>query len=535
MESTTPVTETEAQQAERSLCSLPADVRVSARALRNVEWIERHLRVPGGKHVGRRLRLRMWQRRFMHAAYPDEGYVRTAVISIARKRGKTPFAAMLVLLHLVGPEAVRNGELYSSAQSRDQAAIVYKYAEQMLRMSPELDAWCTVRSSRKEIHCTELGTTYKALSKEAKTKYGLGPCFLVHDELGQVKGPTSELYDALETATLAQERPLSLIISTQAASDADLLSQIIDTAQESPSPDTVIMLEYCPEKRADGSPIDLYSDEALQLAYPDMHEGTQNITELRLQADKAKRSPSAAASYRNLVLNQRTDATVPFIAREVWDSCGAAPKAAPPGTKLFLGLDLSAVADLTACVAIYDLLGVWQVLPTFWLPSEPPLRERGLRDRAPYAVWHEQGHLLTTPGKAIEYSYVAAWLFGLWRRNQFMCAFDRWAMPHLRPWLKVAGFSQHQIDTRFLPFGQGTASMSPALRVLETDALNGRLAHGKHPVLTMCSANARVTGTDANNRKLDKQRSRGRIDGMVALTMARGIAENESGAKVILG
>jgi phage terminase large subunit-like protein len=77
--------------------------------------------------------------------------------------------------------------------------------------------------------------------------------------------------------------------------------------------------------------------------------------------------------------------------------------------------------------------------------------------------------------------------------------------------------------------------MSPALRVLETDALNGRLAHGKHPVLTMCAANARVTGTDANNRKLDKQRSRGRIDGMVALTMARGIAENESGAKVILG
>jgi phage terminase large subunit-like protein len=51
----------------------------------------------------------------------------------------------------------------------------------------------------------------------------------------------------------------------------------------------------------------------------------------------------------------------------------------------------------------------------------------------------------------------------------------------------------------------------------------------------MCAANARVTGTDANNRKLDKQRSRGRIDGMVALTMARGIAENESGAKVILG
>ena len=72
--------------------------------------------------------------------------------------------------------------------------------------------------------------------------------------------------------------------------------------------------------------------------------------------------------------------------------------------------------------------------------------------------------------------------------------------------------------------GQGFQSMSPALRDLEADILNTRIAHGGHPVLTMCAANATVRSDPAGNRKLDKMKSHGRIDGMVALAMARAVA-----------
>jgi hypothetical protein len=61
---------------------------------------------------------------------------------------------------------------------------------------------------RKQIACAELGTLYRALSAEASTAYGLSPIFIVHDELGQVRGPSSELYEALETSVGAQEQPL---------------------------------------------------------------------------------------------------------------------------------------------------------------------------------------------------------------------------------------------------------------------------------------------------------------------------------------
>ncbi|MDN6109271.1 MAG: phage terminase family protein, partial [Enterobacterales bacterium] len=48
-----------------------------------------------------------------------------------------------------------------------------------------------------------------------------------------------------------------------------------------------------------------------------------------------------------------------------------------------------------------------------------------------------------------------------------------------------------------------------------------------HPVLTMCAQNAVVVKDAAGNRKLDKSKATGRIDGMVAMTMAAGAANGE--------
>jgi phage terminase large subunit-like protein len=54
--------------------------------------------------------------------------------------------------------------------------------------------------------------------------------------------------------------------------------------------------------------------------------------------------------------------------------------------------------------------------------------------------------------------------------------------------------------------------------------LNGRVRHGGHPVLRMCAVNAVVTKDPAGNRKLDKSKATGRIDGMVALAMSMAVA-----------
>lgn len=481
-----------------------------------IAWIEKHLRIPEGRFVGQPVKLRPWQKAFIRQVYDAKPRTRRAILSMGRKNAKTALAAMLLLLHLCGTRAQPNSQLYSAAQSREQAAILFNLAAKMVRMAPTLAAFVTVRDTAKELVCGELGTKYRALSADATTAYGLSPVFIVHDELGQVKGPRSELYEALETATAAQDEPLSVIISTQAATDADLLSVLIDDAVNNKPAGVVVLLHT-----ADPA-LDPFSEEAIRQANPAFGD-FQNADEVLAMAEDARRIPSREGEYRNLVLNQRVEVNSPFISKAIWMSCAAPVVDSLEGLPVYGGLDLSEVNDLTAEVLIAPVDGVWHVKPTFWLPGEG-LRERARQDRVPYDVWADQGHLLTTPGRTIEYEYVAGHLRQVFDRYDVrQMAFDRWNFRHLRPWLVKAGFSEDELG-RFVEFGQGFQSMSPALRDLESAILNGRLAHGGHPVLTMCAANAVVQSDPAGNRKLSKAKSRGRIDGMVSLAMAMSVA-----------
>ena len=198
------------------------------RGERNIAWIEEYCRLPEGRHVGQIVRLTRHQKEWIKLIYDSP--TRLFILSMARKNAKTALSAFLLLLHLCGFEARPNSQLYSAAQSREQAAILFELAAKMVRMNRDLSAVVTIRDTAKQLLCPQLGTVYRALSAEASTAYGLSPVFVVHDELGQVRGPRSELYEALETASAAQHSPLSIVISTQAPTEADLLSTLIDDA-----------------------------------------------------------------------------------------------------------------------------------------------------------------------------------------------------------------------------------------------------------------------------------------------------------------
>jgi phage terminase large subunit-like protein len=489
-----------------------------SRARRNIAWIERYCCVPEGKDVGKPVKLRAWQRKEIGKIYGSP--TRRAIISFGRKNGKTALAAFLLLLHLCGPEAKPNSQLYSAAQSREQASVLFNLAAKSVRMSPDLHSVIIIRDTAKELVCAEIGTKYRALSADASTAYGLSPVFTVHDELGQVKGPRSELYEALETASGAHEEPLSVIISTQAPTDGDLLSILIDDARKGIDPRVKLSIyEADPD-------LDPFTEKAIKQANPAFGD-FQNAKETLAMAEDARRMPSREPEFRNLILNQRVEMNSPFISRSVWQANGGEVSDWNE-VEEFAGLDLSATADLTAFVPIAWVNDAWEVKPTFWLPKEG-LREKSRTDRVPYDVWAADGQLQTTPGRAVEYEYVARWIYEHCAECRFRIriAFDRWGMKHLRPWLLKAGFSEDQFEAIFVEFGQGFQSMSPALRDTEAALLANKVRHGNHPVLAMCAANAVVTTDPAGGRKLNKAKSATRIDGMVALAMAFGIAPNE--------
>ena len=190
---------------------------------------------------------------------------------------------------------------------------------------------------------------------------------------------------------------------------------------------------------------------------------------------------------------------------------------------MFLGLDLSARNDLTALAMVArDPSGVWHVRMQFFAPLMG-IAERARRDSAPYDLWARQGLIEATPGASVDYATVAQRLCELCDAMDVkVIGYDRWRMDILKGELARLG--------RELPlkeFGQGFRDMGPAIDTLEAELLNGKLRHGGHPVLEMCAKHAIVVRDAAGNRKLDKSKATSRIDGVVALTMALGVAQGE--------
>ena len=489
------------------------------RAARIIEFIERYCLVPDGAQVGQPLVLAEFQKQFIRDVYDNPAGTRRAVMSVSRKNGKSGCIAALLLAHLVGPEAKQNSQIVSGAMSRDQAALVFNLASKMVQLSPKLSAIVRIIPSGKRLLGLPLNTEYKALAADGKTAHGLSPVLAILDEIGQVRGPQSDFIDAITTSQGAHEAPLLIAISTAAANDADLLSQWIDDARNSQDPRIVCHVYEAP------AGCDLLDESAWRAANPAL--GTfRSLDDLREQLTQAQRMPSMENSARNLLLNQRVSTVSPFISPDVWKAC--AGPVLPFDGPVWCGLDLSARLDLTAMVIVGQVDEVWHVQSYFWCP-ESGIEDRSRRDRAPYSTWHRQGFLRTTPGASVDYEHVAADIAEILSDLDVQAiAFDRWRVDLLKK-----EFDRLGVDLPLVEHGQGFRDMSVALDALEAELLNGRIAHGGNPVLTMCAANAVVTKDPAGGRKLDKAKATGRIDGLQALAMSMGVASKATEAQGI--
>lgn len=488
-------------------------VRPSARSKRVIDFIERHCRVPEGKLVGQPIRLDPFQKKFIHAVYSANRKVRRAILSMARKNGKTALIACLLLVHLVGPEAVPNSQLVSGALNRNQAGMVFRYAVGIINQSEALSARISITPSSKKLKGLRLNTEYSALSADASGNHGLSPRFSVLDEVGQVDGTTggkAAFFEAIETAQGAYDDALQITISTQAATDADLLSTWIDEAQMSDDSSVVVHLYAADEED------ELSSRKAAKAANPALGS-FRSEKEYEEKLRRAERSPSFEATFRRYYLNQRVNADAPFVAERLWRAGGDDP--GNPVGPVYAGLDLARTTDLTAFVLTWrDEDGNLCVQPHFWMPGDT-LHDRAKEDRRPYDIWADKGYINAPDGAVLDYGYVAADMARIVSGLDLAgIAYDPAHMPALERELDAIGASLPLTAHR-----QGFISMAPALNLLETDIITKRVRHGDHPVMNMCAIQSSVKTDPAGNRKLDKSRAHRRIDGMVALAMARGI------------
>jgi phage terminase large subunit-like protein len=223
------------------------------------------------------------------------------------------------------------------------------------------------------------------------------------------------------------------------------------------------------------------------------------------------------------LLNQRISLDTLWLAPQVWKDNSGLPDVEifKDGRTVVIGLDLSQRTDLTAAVmAAEDDDGAIHLIPFVFAPQKG-MREREMRDRAPYTAWEKDGQLIAVPGATLDYDWVFDWLriklddMGV---RPDAVAFDRWRIKEAMGAADRAGF----VVPEWIEVGQGYQSMSPRIEHFETKLLQGKIRHGSHALLNMAAANCIVVKDPSGNRKPEKAKSTQRIDPLVAAIMAAG-------------
>jgi phage terminase large subunit-like protein len=472
-----------------------------------------------GPDARKPFRLRPWQEKIIRQIFGTLGpdgfrQYRTVFITCPRKSGKTELCAAVTIYLLMG-DGEQGGELYGAASDLDQAALLFNTVAQMIRHDPELAARLEVIPSRKRIIHHASGSVYRAIPADAPSAHGFNASGIVADELHA--WPNRELWDVLQTSTGARLSPLVVAITTAGSDPHSVCAEVHRYAvavRDGLVPDASFLpVIFAAPEDAD------WRDEAVWRACNPALGDFRSLEEMRVACRQAQEIPGREAAFKRLYLNMWTTAAeARWLPMDKWDLCaGPVDPAALRGQPVIVGLDLSTTTDLSAMVLLFppDEAGIVEVLVEYWCPGDYlELRQR--RDRVPYVVWAQEGHLHVTRGNVVDYTAIEKRLHDLVAVDGYdviEVAVDPWNAKGLLTKLQGDGVPAVEVP-------QTMANLSGASKELERLILSGQIRHTGHPILRWNVSNC-VVDTDANdNRRPSKKRSAERIDGVSALVTA---------------
>ena len=486
-----------------------------------------------GAWAGKPFELIDWQEQIIRDLFgtlKPNGYrqFNTAYIEIPKKQGKSELAAAVALLLTCG-DGEERAEVYGCAADRQQAAIVFDVAADMVRMCPALSKRVKILASQKRLIYTPTNSFYQVLSAEAYSKHGFNIHGVVFDELHTQ--PNRKLFDVMTKGSGdARMQPLYFLITTAGTDTHSICYETHQKAKDIIEGRKIDPTFYPVIYGADESD-DWTDPKVWKKANPSL-DITVGIDKVKAACESAKQNPGEENAFRQLRLNQWVKQAVRWMPMEKWDNCAfAVDENELEGRVCYGGLDLSSTTDITAFVLVFPPLDnedKYIILPYFWIP-EDNLTLRVNRDRAPYDVWERQGYLQTTEGNVVHYGFIEKFIEKLGERfNIREIAFDRWGAVQMVQNLEGMGFT-------VVPFGQGFKDMSPPTKELMKLVLEQKIAHGGHPVLRWNMDNIFIRTDPAGNIKADKEKSTEKIDGAVATIMALDRAircGNDGGASV---
>lgn len=451
---------------------------------------------------------------------------RRAYIEVPRGNGKSFMLSGLALYGLAA-DGEEGAQVYSAATSRDQAKVVWNVSKQMLRHRPALKSKIGIDSSVHAIFHATSGSTFKPLSREAKSLDGLNTHVAVMDELHA--HVTREVYDVVETSTAKRTQSLLWVITT-AGSDLsgicyEVRGYVLKVLGGLVDDDSQFGVVYTID--AEDLPGAFTDEKVWAKANPNWGVSVEKDAYGRLAA-KAAQVASAQNNFLTKHLNVWCNADQSWLNMVQWDRC--ADTTLHPddfGTDpCFIGLDLASKTDIAAKIRLFvrqqphrvpERADRGETEPHYYAFLDSFLPENAISDgrNASYAGWEIEGRITTTPGDVLDFAVVKESLLA--DRDTFdvrEVPYDPWQMTQMAQELTAEGL----VCVECRPTVQ---NFSPAMKELEALVIDGRFHYDANPVLRWMASNV-VCHRDAKDNIYPRKGPdpRLKIDGIVALLMA---------------
>lgn len=482
--------------------------------VRRVVGFFRLLRHFEGSAAGKPFVLEPWQQ-FICAAvyglyYKDTGQrlINKVYLEVARKNGKTAFAAGLCLLHLValgeaGPE------VYLAANSREQAMLAYKFVENYAHnLDPRGEMMSVLR---RQILFRPAHGQLRVLASDSSKLDGPNPSMFLLDEFHAARD--TRMKDVLQSGQGMREAPMQ-IITTTAGFDKLSPCYIHRTTC------TEILAGVKTDERQAAFIFSLDDED-------DWHDSkvwaksnpnigvTVHRSYLEDQITAAGNNGSEEVGIRTKNLNQWVDAQTVWIPDHyVLAATRPRPLSEFKGREVWAGIDLSSTSDLT-CFALMvqdgDALRWWL---RYYLPREA-LSEN--RFRQLYGEWARAGWLILTPGNVVDYDYILNDLRDLTREMYLMAvAYDSWNATQFVINATEAGLPME-------PYSQTLGAFNKPTKEFERLILSGRALLDDNEITRHCIRNVVLARDRNGNTKPSKQWAEKKIDGIIVILESLGV------------
>jgi phage terminase large subunit-like protein len=515
-----------------------------AAAARAIGFFADVLRLNGGEYEGVPFVLEPWQAFIVGSLYgwkaPD-GYrrFRVAYIEAGKGSGKSPLAAGIGHYGLVADNEPR-AEIYAAATKKDQAMVLFRDAVAMVDQSPPLSRKLTKSGTGQTVWnlaYLATGSFFRPISSD-DGQSGPRPHVALIDEIHEHK--TAHVVDMMRAGTKGRRQALIFMITNSGFDRTSVCFHHHDYGAKVSAgelQDDSFFAYIC---GLDDDDDPFASEDCWPKANPSLGV-TFQPKYLRELVTGAYGMPSKESVVRRLNFCQWVDASNPWIDGDLWRSCLADfDDEVVKGLPLFLGLDLSGKRDLTALAQVWKAPDRLYARVTFWTPADT-LEERARVDMVPYGAWVTSEDLLAVPGRSINFAYVAQHVAAMQTESGIdVLAFDQWRIEDFLRELDAVGVQSYIYDAKeknqqglcLHRHGQGWAGgasenslwMPRSIGLLEDAVMNRTISVQPNPALNWAAASAVLAEDPAGNKKWEKRKSTGRIDGIVALSMAVGAA-----------